>query len=111
MEKRICGVFVCPFFVEHFVQRLLEGAPPRVPASAAREAALCAVAAFFLLHEEIQDTILEELVAVLPVVAGGALNALPRSARRGGIGEAVALAIVVVLCLVAYMVSGGVVRL
>ena len=59
---------------------------------------------FLLLHEEVQETMLEELVAALPVFASGVLGLIPTSLmeRDDGVGEMMSLIVVAIWVLIAY---------
>ena len=52
-------------------------------------ALVCLVGTFLLLHEEVQETMLEELVAALPVFASCVLGLIPTSLmeRDDGVGD------------------------
>jgi hypothetical protein len=62
------------------------------------------VGTFLLLHEEVQETMLEELVAALPVFASGVLGLIPTSLmeRDDGVGEMMSLIVVAIWVLIAY---------
>ena len=59
---------------------------------------------FLLLHEEVQETMLEELVAALPVFASGVLGLIPTTLmdRDDGVGEMMSLVVVAIWVLIAY---------
>ena len=65
---------------------------------------MCLVGTFLLLHEEVQETMLEELVAALPVFASGVLGLIPTSLmeRDDGVGEMMSLIVVAIWVLIAY---------
>ena len=65
---------------------------------------VCLVGTFLLLHEEVQETMLEELVAALPVFASGVLGLIPTSLmeRDDGVGEMMSLIVVAIWVLIAY---------
>jgi hypothetical protein len=67
-------------------------------------ALVCLVGTFLLLHEEVQETMLEELVAALPVFASGVLGLIPTSLmeRDDGVGEMMSLIVVAIWVLIAY---------
>jgi hypothetical protein len=67
-------------------------------------ALVCLVGTFLLLHEEVQETMLEELVAALPVFASCVLGLIPTSLmeRDDGVGEMMSLIVVAIWVLIAY---------
>ena len=88
---------------EAFVRSLGEAAPGRLT-SIVGHALVCLVGTFLLLHEEVQETMLEELVAALPVFASGVLGLIPTSLmeRDDGVGEMMSLIVVAIWVLIAY---------
>ena len=87
-----------------FVHAIREIAP-EPPSSALRHALLGIAAAFFFLHEEIQDIILEEIVAALPVCAGCAVRLIETLAKSEGLVEALALVAAALFCAVLYLMA------
>jgi hypothetical protein len=92
-----------PHDAEAFVRSLGEAAPGRLT-SIIGHALVCLVGTFLLLHEEVQETMLEELVAALPVFASGVLGLIPTSLmeRDDGVGEMMSLIVVAIWVLIAY---------
>ena len=92
-----------PHDAEAFVRSLGEAAPGRLT-SIVGHALVCLVGTFLLLHEEVQETMLEELVAALPVFASGVLGLIPTSLmeRDDGVGEMMSLIVVAIWVLIAY---------
>mgnify|MGYP002840603580 CR=1 FL=1 len=92
-----------PHHAEAFVRSLGEAAPGRLT-SIVGHALVCLVGTFLLLHEEVQETMLEELVAALPVFASGVLGLIPTSLmeRDDGVGEMMSLIVVAIWVLIAY---------
>ena len=78
---------------------------PEPPSSALRHALLGIAAAFFFLHEEVQDIILEEIVAALPVCAGCAVRLIETLAKSEGLVEALALVAAALFCAVLYLLA------
>jgi len=87
-----------------FVHAIREVAPAP-PSSALRHALLGIAAAFFFLHEEVQDIILEEMVAALPVCAGCAVRLIETLAKSEGLVEALAILAAALLCAVLYLLA------
>ena len=87
-----------------FVHAIREIAP-EPPSSALRHALLGIAAAFFFLHEEVQDIILEEIVAALPVCAGCAVRLIETLAKSEGLVEALALVAAALFCAVLYLLA------
>ena len=82
----------------------------RTMGHAAQDVMLIWVAFFFSFSEDIQDTIVEEVVAFFPMFISPIVSALPEGgARRGGTGEAVGMILVVVFCVMVYGAIQGVV--
>ena len=77
-----------PHDAEAFVRSLGEAAPGRLT-SLVGHLLVCLVGTFLLLHEEVQETMLEELVAALPVFASGVLGLIPTTLmeRDDGVGD------------------------
>ncbi|KAH8097418.1 hypothetical protein JL720_309 [Aureococcus anophagefferens] len=74
----------------------------------AQDVMLVWVAFFFSFSEDIQDTIVEEVVAFFPAFVGPIVSSLQKSgARRGGASEAVGMILVVFFCVVVYCVIMG----
>jgi hypothetical protein len=92
-----------PHDAEAFVRSLGEAAPGRLT-SIIGHFLVCLVGTFLLLHEEVQETMLEELVAALPVFASGVLGLIPTSLmeRDDGVGEMMSLIVVAIWVLIAY---------
>ena len=92
-----------PHDAEAFVRSLGEAAPGRLT-SIVGHALVCLVGTFLLLHEEVQETMLEELVAALPVFASGVLGLIPTTLmdRDDGVGEMMSLVVVAIWVLIAY---------
>ena len=92
-----------PHDAEAFVRSLGEAAPGRLT-SIIGHALVCLVGTFLLLHEEVQETMLEELVAALPVFASGVLGLIPTTLmeRDDGVGEMMSLIVVAIWVLIAY---------
>ena len=92
-----------PHDAEAFVRSLGEAAPGRLT-SIVGHFLVCLVGTFLLLHEEVQETMLEELVAALPVFASGVLGLIPTSLmeRDDGVGEMMSLIVVAIWVLIAY---------
>ncbi|KAH8062574.1 hypothetical protein JL722_3496 [Aureococcus anophagefferens] len=82
----------------------------RTMGHAAQDVMLVGLAFFFSFSEDIQDTIVEEVVAFFPMFISPLVSALPQGgARRGGTGEAVGMILVVLFCVVVYGAIQGVV--